>query len=328
MLVRLQAVQWTLGKGISFDDLFGRLNELRAVHLDKDADDPRFNKKRRQIYVAKHDGKWIGLLITFRNARSRFKHVEGDGTIEIKREEDQAGTRDIAWNVFVVNPSTGAGTYSHYHESMSFDHFTRWCREYYEEIKSVRVAKEVEQLRIAQPDLTLERRENRARSKFARSLKGDRLVTKKQADQLVQELRSIESVSLTFSTVTPLGGRRSSPLEGFVKRERREVFLDSTSAGAAVIRDGVRKFIRDADAEDGRVSGVGQDGFAHVIHLNKNAGVFEHADFDRLAMTLKFDIDALHENAVIKRMLAYIATKPTTFTKPTKPKKAKKAAGK
>jgi hypothetical protein len=304
MLIRLQAVEWQIGKGITFDDFFGRLQSVfeKSIATEKPI---RFREKERLAWTQKHKDYWIMMLLSQRDHRRwvQIKRAKGKRPeIVIPAVEDDTAAADF--NYLVLNPQSGRGVYSQYHHSCSFEDFTKLCRPIYRELKTDRIAAAVQ----------AGDSENKALAKFAGGLHGTPLLTPKQLKALIEELKHIKRLELSFGEVQ-VKKSWGRPLEGIVTTAKH-VFSFNQKTPIRRLRDQVSDAIFSSKATRGRVVGETENGLERTYNLSRNAGTFAEMDFDDTVEILDFDVADMSKSVVVVEMLKEVDSRPGYFKTP------------
>jgi hypothetical protein len=317
MKIRLQAVEWALGRGVTFDELFQRLQQAST---DEDGKPLELDfKGRKRILVAQAQGDfWILLFLTVRDHR-RFCEMQrqDDGGISITIREVTEGAEVVDFNFLICHKETGRGVYSYYHRSCHFDDLTRHCRDVYREWRSDLIG-----AAIVEGGNTDQAKRD-AEKRYAGLLSGTLLLTPQQIRELVETLHTIKLLEMSFGEVQ-VGKNWGQPLHGLV-RVAKHTFTFSQNIPIRRLRDRVIQAIERAQIHRGKVVGDTADGIEHAYHLKRNAGTFEELDFDEVAEELAFDFGDLADSVIVKKMETAIKQRPGYFVLPEKGAKKSKA---
>ena len=316
MKVRIQAVRWEGSAGVPIADLFGHLQvkfaspgECTKKHQFEFGGKPRF-------LFMNHKGDFrVALLMTLRDPKGAIEaYVDENGRMVFTSKEPDAAANKLAeFNYLVMNEKTGIGLYSDHYGATPFKKLTSFARSEFIEIKHARIAAEIKK------GVT----EGKAIKKFSGYLRGTAFLTKQGAGQLVQQLKEIDSIALSFDTLETTGGF-FQPYSN-IARSASHLIRFARTAPIARTRAAVVDMITKLPGVRGVVNGRNQNDVDKIIHLKQNLGVideFEHGDAIR---DWQFRPEDLTHGAVVKRMITQININPAHFTTPVKPKKQKKS---
>lgn len=302
MQIRIQAVHWECGDGITLKQFLAYLKTQSPPPLFGDAMGVDFKGRRRLLYVEEiKPGKWGFLFVTVKSAKAFLKLAKtSDGSISfVLHQLDEEKERVADFNFVLMDAKTGRGAYAHYHQSCGFDDFTQFCRDAYRELKDrqIEAAKNEE-------NPTTQKATDAIRKRFKGLLYGAPMLTKGDVAKLVKQLAKIETLEFTFTQIS-IDREFAKPLEKVATVEKRIYRLDKALA-TNKLYDAVTAAIRLAGVESGRVVGESDDSLTRIVNLRRNLGVFSELDFRQTVAQETFDIANLKGSPTLKAMLRLV----------------------
>jgi hypothetical protein len=272
MKIKLLGIDFTLGKGISLNDLFDHIKKTGDAGFE-------LGGYGRFLYISDMDGYHVGLLITTKNHKKFLEFKADKANAKLEARDVSVGSKFADFNFFAINKNTGKGIYQYYHNSCSLNMFGMLCRAHYESLKDLRL----ENAKAQAQNLT-SKVEKAIREQYSGSLKWDIVVRKETFDKLIEEYKSISAVTLNVSTMayedtafTPLSHEAN-------KMTQRYTFSKGTAVGSLI--NGIREVISRANVDGAKVEGVDEDGLERIIKLANTPDSFGEFDFDGVAETM------------------------------------------
>jgi hypothetical protein len=303
MQIRIQAVDWKFGDGITPKQFFQHLETVAPPPLFGDRMGTDFKGRRRLLFTTELAfGKWGVLFVTVKSAKAFLKVCPADGgggLSFVLHQIDESKERLADFNFLVMNAKTGRGAYAHYHQSCGFDDFTQYCRDEYRQLKE----KLMDDAKRAIPGAK-KKDEDEIKRKFKGLLQGNPMLTKGDVAKLVKQLAEIDSLELNFTEIS-VAQQFARPLAGVATLERRIYRLDKKQPLSRLV-NAVRETIRLANAEKGRVVGSGDNNLTRIVNLQKNLGVFAELDFKQTVTKESFDVGNLKGSPTLQAMLALL----------------------
>ena len=312
MKVKIQVVRWEISPAIPIDDFCRYIKDKVGMGEDcKLASAIVFKAWPRFVFVNQHGDYWIILMLTIKAKRGTIRADAGeDGALRFIAENPDADANKIAeFNYLMINKKTGVGVYSNYQGASQFDKFTSFFRDLYGSMKKEKIDAEVK----AGTDL------DAARKKFKGRFGAAALLTKASASALVQELKRIDYVSLSFESLGAKGGFLS-PYQDIARSSLHVIRFDPKT-GIAKLRAAIVETITSIPGVKGSVHGLHKDGLEQLIRLRANLGVVDEFEHDEAIRAWNFDPEKLADSTVLKRMIKVVAIDPAKFV--TKVKTAK-----
>lgn len=268
MKIRLLGTELKLGKGIMLADLFN--------HISAHGGSPKqLGGYNRYMYIDKLEGYHVGLLITTKDHKRFIEFFSDPANVKLEARDVSKGAHLADFNFFAIDEKTGKGVYQYYHNSCSLNMFGMLCRHHYEQLKGARLqaAKMNKKLTHAQ--------EKSVNSQYAGSLQWEMVVRKEKFDQLIKELKSINTVTLAVSTLA-YEKTEFTPMSHLAnKMTQRYTFTKGTKIRSVV--NGLLKVVSKADIENAKVEGIDEDGLERIIKLSNTPDFFGEYDFDKVA---------------------------------------------
>lgn len=237
----------------------------------------------RFTYVDIVDGYHVGLIITTKD-HSKFLEFSRDkmnAKLEARDLED--GKQLADFNFFAINQKTGKGIYQYYHQSCSIHGFGALCKLYYDNLKKQRIESAKEKVRAGGKEL-LPKDERKISKDYSGTLQYSVIVRAETFRSMVKELKRINSVTLTVSTLT-YNDTVFTPIALVAKNMTQKFTFEKKSLIGNVVPtvlgvtglDGVKR---------AKVEGVGEDGLDQVIKLYDTPDMFGEHDFDDIVGTM------------------------------------------
>jgi len=188
MRVNLQGVKWTLGKGVTADDV---LKQLRTHH----GRIVKFNNCDRLIYVEEDDSYYYMLFLTIKDQR-KVCEITTAGEITISIRELEQGKNLVDFNFVVLKKTTLRGIYQYYYHSCSLNQFCIFCMKEY---NVVRDKKRKQEMRIQGGQNPSAKVAKQVNAKFKGTLEWEVMLRPETFDNLVRELSQLNEFHVTFS---------------------------------------------------------------------------------------------------------------------------------
>lgn len=257
----------------------------------------------------------IGLVVTVKDQR-RFCQLINDGAGVVVRVNDlgqDSGLMDF--NFFVINKTTGAGLYQHYHQSCSVPSFCELARKSFSLFKDQNIENAFAILPKAEQ--TPENRGKIERKNSGR-LKWAQLVRQEALEALIAEFEKVKAFEYLLATpyVTENEFR---PLENHIRtRSTRIGFVTGTPTQLAA--GAIANFVRSGEAKRGKVEGVDADGNPQYLSILNNPDNFGEYEFDDVAAQLNdLNLSSFHDSWVIQELLKACDTNKHIIEVPIQP---------
>lgn len=272
MKIKLVGIEMTTGQGVSLVDMFQSIRDTEGNPVD-------LGGHNRFTYVDTVDGYHVGLVITTKD-HNKFLEFKRDKThAKLEARDVSVGAKLADFNFFAINQATGKGIYQYYHQSCSINLFGLLCKSYYEILKKQRL----DAAKASVKELT-QKMEKQINKDYSGTLKWEILVRQETFDKMVVELKSIQAVTLSVSTLA-YQETAFSPL-ALVAKNMSQRFTFGKGASVAGIASSILQVTKIADVESAKVEGVGEDGLEQIIKMFNTPDIFGEYDFDDIAQTM------------------------------------------
>lgn len=296
MKIKLLGIEMVTGQGVTLSDLFQIIGETGG-------DPVEVGGHSRFTYVDKIDGYHVGLVITTKDHSKflEFKHDKTNAKLEARDVSEGAKLADF--NFFAINDATGKGVYQYYHQSCGVNSFGLLCKSFYEKLKAKRVS--AAKSGVAKLTTKIEAQINKD---YRGTLKWEILVRKETFDKMVSELKAIQAVTLSVSTLA-YADTAFSPI-ALVAKNMSQRFTFGKGASVASVASSILKVAKASDVEGARVEGVGEDGLEQIIKMFNTPDVFGEYDFDDIAQTMTISPIDFAKSAFLQSIIKVAKEEP------------------
>jgi hypothetical protein len=312
MKVKIQVVRWEITPAIPLDEFCRYIKDKASSGKDCKLENAKvFKAWPRFLFVNEHGSYWIILMLTIKAKKGSIRAAAGEnGALQFIADNPDAETSKVAeFNYLMINKNTGVGVYSNHHGANRFDKFTSFFRDAYATLKREKI-----EAAVKAGDTP-----GAAQKKFRGRFGAAALLTKATASALVQELKSIDHVTLSFESLGAEGGSLSPYKD--VARSSTHVIRFDPKTGISKIRAAIVETITSTPGAKGSVHGVHKDGLDKLIRLRTNLGVVDEFEHDEAIRAWSFDPEKLATSTVVKRMIKVVAVDPAKFVTKVRPSK-------
>ncbi|OWY71605.1 hypothetical protein B7486_07930 [cyanobacterium TDX16] len=282
---------WDLGNGISADEFFDHLKDLKDKPIP-------FGGFDRLIYVGSREDYFIGLFIKLKDQRRSAEIIQDGGQFTVTVRELEEGKNLIDFNFFVINKSTMRGLYQHYHQSCSLNQFGIFCARQYDDLRDSKIEEEVKSI----GDNISASQRRQIQSRFKGSLTWQNMVRSEALEQLLEELDIIKYFDFTLATIDD-NDSLLTPLSPYAKRNRRIVRFKSVQKGLAGT---LVSLVKSKRITVGKIGGVDAEKRERVFRLIENPGKFGEYEYDDLANETVLNLKDVDSSPFFDEMLDII----------------------
>lgn len=269
MDIKILGIEFELGKGITLSDYFSYVESRKGEPVV-------LFKYGRFMYVADIGDYHAGLLITTKDQRKYIEFKRDAKHAKLEPKDITEGSQLADFNFFLISKKTGRGIYQYYHNSCALNTFGAVCKSHYDSLKSNLIKKALK----SQPDITT-KVEKHIRSSFAGTLSWSILVKPENFSQLVKELKSIKSFTVSMTTLA-YKETIFRPLANKAKRMTQKFRFPFGTEPNVIIGD-VEKLVGLPELESARIDGMDENGLDQVVKLENTPDSFGVFDYDRIA---------------------------------------------
>lgn len=292
MKARMIGFKWTLGGGVSLQELFTAFKNCEGTEI-------HFAKFDRLFYVADIGDYHVGLLLTVKDQRKTCEIKKARGQYKLSVRKIAKGTSLVDFNFVIVHKLTSRGLYLHYHQSCSVKQFTYFCRKMYHQLRDeqrdAKLALLGKNPTVAQVDAV-----KKAHPMRGGSIEIELMVRQENLGDLISELRTINSLDFNFLAVTDEESM-FRPLGDKVREVHRGVTF-TRSTGVNDVKDAILNIIRANKISRGSIAGHEEDGTPRILDLEKNLESFGEFDHDDIADEVTLNLSAVEQSPLLKKM--------------------------
>jgi hypothetical protein len=205
-----------------------------------------------------------------------------DGRLRVNVNRGDPDRPSVDFNFLVTHAKTGRGLYMHYYQSCSFDRFSGFCRESYEDLKQELISAK----RVELGDDT--RAEKKATKAFAGTLRAKLLVRSEKLADMIAKFNDITRLDITAVELQKNEPWASPDVEVAVKHVSHR-FSFIRDVPAARQRAAAARLIEAMGARRGKVVGTDDEGEEQIFKLSRNVDSFGDFPFDHIAERMVFD---------------------------------------
>jgi hypothetical protein len=300
MDIKLLGFELEVGKGISLVDLFDYIATTKGSPIV-------FYKYGRFLYVEDLGQHYAGLLITTKDQKKFIEFEQHAGTAKLEPRDVTQGSQIADFNYFLVNKKTGRGLYQYYHNSCSIDTFASVCKRHYDNLKESQIKAAISAL--AQPTPSKQRQ---CRSMFAGTLTWNVLVRPEAFRDMVSDLKSIKSLTVT---VTTLAFKQTifSPIANHAKRMTQTFRFPANTAPVPALLGEIDALVGLHEVDAARIEGQDKDGRHHVLKVDNTPDSFGVYDYDTIASKMDLRPDDFVNSDFMKELIKVAGQKKTLF---------------
>ncbi len=269
MDIKLLGIEFELGKGITLADFFQHIEQTRGNPIV-------LFKYGRFMYVKDLGAYYAGLLITTKDQKKflEFTHDAVHAKLEAKDVTEGAQLADF--NFFLINKNTGRGIYQYYHNSCSLNTFGMLCKRHYDTLKLDKI-----KTGLAGLGKPTAKQEKAIRDSYAGTLSWSQLVRPEAFADLVAQLKSIKSLTVSITTLA-YKNTLFSPIAKHAKRMTQGFRFPANAHSQELVAD-ITDLVAIPELESAKIEGTDEHGRDQTIKLENTPDSFGVFDYDRVA---------------------------------------------
>lgn len=306
MLVKLVGFQISVeGKGQL--NLMNFLNSLTA------ANPGALNKQggQRLLFINSQHYKeyYAGLVLTVKDHRTYCELVNSEDSMLVRVNELTHDTSLMDFNFFVLNKSSGAGLYQHYHQSCSANLFGDLLKKRFIDYKSIKIKSSIEEIsgQVSKSE------KRKIAAKFSNKLNFNQMVRKEALKELIEKMKRVKSFQYALA-IPEVPQNEFAPLKPFVKiKSERLTFNVKTPTN--FVANAIDSFVNSNLLQSGSVEAIDENGIDRIIKILDNPDSFGEYDFDDFAPRLnELNLTNFEQSWVIEELVDKCKGNPAIFT--------------
>lgn len=275
------------------------LSDFFAFIESDDRESYAYNGLKRLLYVKVHGPFVTGMIVSPKDHKTYLAIQKQGERLTIKAHEIEDGSQLCDFNIFIINPASGNGIYTHYHGGMSLDTLDGYLNLFYKRCKRKTLQRE-RKLELVKQNLE----EDEIEAILDEECRGDiRIFPVYRAEEIADIVKSLSEVrAVSISTKTSFGSPgQSSPFDDAdLDYTLHRWKIKAGVVGHPSIKDKLLAFLGKNQIEDGSVRGrmAGQE--IKDIPFRLDPVTYDEQDFDDILKDFEIEPKDYESTEVFK----------------------------
>lgn len=247
--------------------------------VNDDRESYAYNGLKRLLYVKQHPTFFTGMIVSPKDHKTYLAIQKQGERLTIKAHEVDDGSQLCDFNIFILNPQTGHGVYTHYHGGMSLDTVEGYFNLFYKRCKRKTIQRE-RKIALVQQGLDEDEIETILDDECRGDISIFPVYRAEEIKDIINSLSEIRAVSVSTKTTFGVPGQSTPFDDTDLDYTMHKWKIKAGVVNTQGIKTKLLAFLNNHRVEDGTVRGryTGED--IKNIPFRLDPVTYDEQDFD------------------------------------------------